>query len=85
MDESPCAVDSLDHPAPHQPEHQTPSQAGWTHPPEPICEQMLEENPNLSVVAKRVKRSEGPIFQTLYQLHKLITFVFTGQNVNFGN
>ena len=45
----------------------------------------IKENPNLSVVAKRVKRSEGPIFQTLYQLHKLITFVFTGQNVNFGN
>ena len=45
----------------------------------------IKENPNLSVVAKRVKRSEGFIFQTLYQLHKLITFVFTGQNVNFGN
>ena len=45
----------------------------------------IKENPNLSVVAKRVKRSEGPIFQTLYQLHKLITFIFTGQNVNFGN
>ena len=43
------------------------------------------ENPNSSVVAKRVKRSEGPLFQSLYQLHKLITFVFTGQNINFGN
>ncbi len=45
----------------------------------------IKENPNLSVVAKRVKRSEGPFFQSLYQLHKLITFIFTGQNVNFGN
>ena len=27
----------------------------------------------ISVVAKRVKRSEGIMFQTLYQLHKLIT------------
>tara|TARA_B100000963_G_C22578411_1_gene649624 strand:- start:186 stop:1058 length:873 start_codon:yes stop_codon:yes gene_type:complete len=45
----------------------------------------IKENPNFSVVAKRVKRSEGPIFQTLYQLHKLITYIFTGQNVNFGN
>ena len=45
----------------------------------------IKENPNLSVVAKRVKRSEGPVFQTLYQLHKLITIIFTGQNVNFGN
>jgi len=45
----------------------------------------IKENPNLSVVAKRVKRSEGLFFQSLYQLHKLITFIFTGQNVNFGN
>ena len=45
----------------------------------------IKENPNLSVVAKRVKRSEGPLFQTLYQLHKIITLIFTGQNVNFGN
>ena len=43
------------------------------------------ENPDLSVVAKRIKRSEGLLFQTLYQLHKLITLIFTGQNVNFGN
>ena len=42
-------------------------------------------NPDLSVVAKRIKRSEGLFFQTLYQLHKLITLIFTGQNVNFGN
>jgi polyisoprenyl-phosphate glycosyltransferase len=45
----------------------------------------IRENPNLSVVAKRVKRSEGLFFQSLYQLHKLITFIFTGQNINFGN
>ena len=47
--------------------------------------QKIKENPNLSIVAKRVKRSEGPFFQSLYQLHKLITFIFTGQNINFGN
>ena len=45
----------------------------------------IEESPNLSVVAKRIKRSEGPFFQSLYQLHKLITFIFTGQKINFGN
>ena len=45
----------------------------------------IKENPSLSVVAKRVKRSEGPFFQFLYQLHKLITFIFTGQIINFGN
>ena len=40
---------------------------------------------NMSVVAKRIKRSEGLIFQTLYQIHKLITIVFAGKNINFGN
>ena len=45
----------------------------------------IKENPSFSVVAKRVKRSEGPFFQFLYQLHKVITFIFTGKNVNFGN
>jgi len=45
----------------------------------------ITEKPETSVVAKRVKRSEGLIFQTLYQIHKLITFIFTGKKVNFGN
>ena len=45
----------------------------------------IKKFPNLSVVAKRVKRSEGPFFQFLYQLHKIITFIFTGKIVNFGN
>ncbi len=40
---------------------------------------------NISIVAKRVKRSEGKFFQLLYQLHKIITFIFTGQIINFGN
>ena len=41
--------------------------------------------PNNSVVAKRVKRSEGPFFQLLYQIHKIITYIFTGKEINFGN
>tara|TARA_B100001057_G_C22845791_1_gene948996 strand:- start:738 stop:1607 length:870 start_codon:yes stop_codon:yes gene_type:complete len=41
--------------------------------------------PTISVVAKRVQRSEGPLFQSLYKIHKLITFIFTGKNMNFGN
>jgi len=45
----------------------------------------IKEDPSLSVVAKRVKRSEGLFFQSLYQLHKLITFIFTGKKINFGN
>jgi hypothetical protein len=42
-------------------------------------------NENVSVVAKRIKRSDGPFFQLLYQIHKLMTFFFTGKSVNFGN
>ena len=40
---------------------------------------------NTSVVAKRIKRSEGLFFQTLYQAHKIMTLIFTGKNINFGN
>ena len=43
------------------------------------------KDPNISVVAKRIKRSEGFFFQFLYQLHKIITLIFTGKNINFGN
>ena len=45
----------------------------------------IENNPKTSVVAKRIKRSEGPFFQLLYQIHKIITYLFTGKNMNFGN
>ena len=45
----------------------------------------IEKYPDNSVVAKRIKRSEGPIFQMLYSIHKLITFVFTGKKIKFGN
>ncbi len=38
-----------------------------------------------SVVANRIKRSEGPFFQLLYQIHKSITFLFTGKRISFGN
>ena len=43
------------------------------------------KNEDISVVAKRVKRSEGLVFSILYNLHKLITLVFTGRNMNFGH
>ena len=46
---------------------------------------MILQEPDKSVVAKRVKRSEGSFFQLLYQMHKLLTLVFTGKKVNFGN
>ena len=44
----------------------------------------VKENPSLSVVAKKLN-DQRALFQFLYQLHKLITFVFTGQNINFEN
>ena len=49
-----------------------------------LVNQALEDQ-EVSVVAKRVKRSEGFLFQLLYELHKLITLVFTGKQINFGN
>ena len=47
--------------------------------------EVINNKPTVSVVAKRVKRSEGLFFQFMYQVHKLITLIFTGQNINFGN
>ncbi len=44
-----------------------------------------KELKNLSIVAKRVKRSEGPIFKIFYSLHKILTLIFTGKLINFGN
>ena len=42
-------------------------------------------DPNKSVVAKRIKRSEGFLFQVLYRLHKYLTLLTTGELINFGN
>ncbi len=44
----------------------------------------VNKDPKVSVVAKRVKRSEGMLFKLLYQAHKLITVCFTGKKINFG-
>ncbi len=55
--------------------------------PEEVLNLIKKNSNNLekSVIAKRIKRSEGIIFKFLYQIHKLITLVFTGHNINFGN
>tara|TARA_B100001248_G_scaffold19291_1_gene12761 strand:- start:3867 stop:4739 length:873 start_codon:yes stop_codon:yes gene_type:complete len=45
----------------------------------------IKNKPEISVVAKRIKRSEGIFFRFLYYMHKLITFMFTGEKINFGN
>ena len=36
-------------------------------------------------VGERIKRSENLLFKICYQLHKLITFTFTGKTIKFGN
>ena len=38
-----------------------------------------------AIVGERVKRSENIIFKICYHLHKIITYVFTGQSIKFGN
>ena len=49
-----------------------------------LINKILKE-PEVSVVAKRIKRAEGLVFQLMYQAHKLIVFIFTGKKINFGN
>jgi len=44
-----------------------------------------KENPLKTVTADRIKRSEGPFFKLLYECHKILTYVFTGKLVKFGN
>ena len=36
-------------------------------------------------VGERIKRAENIVFKMCYQIHKLITLVFTGKSVKFGN
>ncbi len=37
------------------------------------------------IVGERIKRSEGLFFKLSYAVHKLITYVFTGHSIKFGN
>ena len=37
------------------------------------------------ITANRIKRSEGLLFKLCYEVHKLLTLIFTGQNIKFGN
>ena len=43
------------------------------------------ENKDKSVVAVRIKRSEGFIFKSMYEIHKFLTYLFTGRLIKFGN
>ena len=40
---------------------------------------------NTVITADRIKRSEGPIFKLGYQIHKYLTYIFTGKSIKFGN
>ena len=55
--------------------------------PEEIIEflNQIKNSNNKPVVGERIKRSENSLFKICYQLHKLITFTFTGKTINFGN
>jgi len=55
--------------------------------PEEIIEfiKSSESAPEQTIVGERVKRSETFIFKFCYFFHKIITLVFTGHSIKFGN
>ena len=44
-----------------------------------------KEHINMTITGNRFKRSEGIIFKILYGVHKLLTLIFTGKLIKFGN
>ena len=44
-----------------------------------------KENPSKTVTLNRIKRSEGLFFKLLYECHKILTYIFTGKLIKFGN
>lgn len=44
-----------------------------------------KENPNKTITGNRFKRSEGIVFKILYEAHKILTLIFTGKLIKFGN
>ena len=44
-----------------------------------------KENPSKVITANRVRRSEGLLFKFLYECHKILTYIFTGKLIKFGN
>jgi len=45
----------------------------------------LNYSPDKPIVGERIKRTEGVFFKFCYNIHKLLTFAFTGQSIKFGN
>ncbi len=46
---------------------------------------LAQKNPDSIISANRLKRKENIFFKLFYKLHLLITFLFTGRYINFGN
>ena len=44
-----------------------------------------KDYPENVITANRIKRSEGLLFKLCYELHKILTLIFTGQSIKFGN
>ena len=45
----------------------------------------IVKNPDIPVVGKRVKRSENNLFKFCYEVHKILTYLFTGKLIKFGH
>ena len=45
----------------------------------------IENLNNKPIIGNRIKRSENLLFKVCYQLHKLVTLIFTGKSIKFGN
>ena len=44
-----------------------------------------QENSSMTITGNRYKRSEGFVFRVLYEIHKLLTLIFAGKLIKFGN
>jgi len=44
-----------------------------------------KDYPDKVITADRVKRSEGLLFKFCYEIHKYLTYIFTGHLIKFGN
>jgi len=55
--------------------------------PEEISQffEKIIKNPDTPVVGKRVKRSENNVFKFCYEIHKILTYLFTGKLIRFGH
>jgi len=47
--------------------------------------QLAEQSNEKTIVGERIKRSETLFFKFCYLAHKILTLVFTGQSIKFGN